>query len=423
LTSIYYYKDFHQHEDVAAFYQSLARIDLNYGPAFQTIWQLRVDQESGRVLSRIKMQPELTANLSQYCIHPTVLDACFQSLIAMLDGSDTTYLPTGFSEMCVYSKQVPANVWCLSEIVTQTDREIDCNLTLIDDEGNVVATIRGMRSTAAAKKERTDRFGDKVKRQILGYEWTYGETLNEAKRLGYWLVVGSDSQVAPELIQRLESYGAIGISSVIVGKEFQTADGQMTVRPGHVEDAKDVLKQCGELDGIVFLHGLTATADSIDPTGETAIETLIAFSQALIQQSSEQVPRVYVVTQGAFAVNDQDKHIQPSQSALNGFTRVAFNELEGLRFSSIDLPTKVSEDSVESLALELLCDDIHDEVALRGNFRLVSELVDSPMLTDDRIQYMNLDDEHPMLVRPLLAETEGVGMARNGHGSKKAVFG
>ena len=405
-------KDFRKHKDVAAFYQSLARIDLSYGPAFQTIWQLRVDQESGRVLSRIKMQPELTANLSQYCIHPTVLDACFQSLIAMLDGSDTTYLPTGFSEMCIYAKQVPANIWCLSEIVEQTDRHIDCNLTLLDDEGNVLATIRGMRSTAAAKRERTDRFGDKVKKQILGYEWTYGETLNESKRLGYWLVVGSDTQIAPELSQRLENYGAIGIAAVTVGNDFCAADGQITVRPGHVEDAKATLNQCGELDGIVFLHGLTATSSSSDPTGETAIETLIAFSQAMIQQPTERHPRVYVVTQGAFAVNEQDKNIQPSQSALNGFTRVAFNELEGLRFSSIDLPSKISEDTIESLALELLCDDVHDEVALRGNFRLVSELVDSNMLTNDRIQYMNLDDEHPILVRPLLSETEGVGMAR-----------
>jgi acyl transferase domain-containing protein/NAD(P)-dependent dehydrogenase (short-subunit alcohol dehydrogenase family)/acyl carrier protein len=399
-------------EDVPAFYQSLAQVNLNYGPAFQTVRQLRVDRSGGRVLSRIKMQPELTGNFSQYCIHPTVLDACFQSLIAMLEGSDTTYLPTGFSEMCVYAKQVPANIWCLSEIVARTDKNIDCNLTLLDDEGNIVATIRGMRSTAAAKKERTDRFGDKVKRQILGYEWTYGETLNEAKRLGYWLVVGADSKIAPELIQRLESYGAMGISPVSIGDKFNGDNEQLTLKAGDVGDASLFLNQCGELDGIVFLHGLTATANSSDPTGEKAIETLIAFSQALIKQPRERQPRVYVVTQGAFAVNEQDKNIQPSQSALNGFTRVAFNELEGLRFSSIDLPAKVNEDTVESLALELLCDDLHDEVALRGNFRLVSELVDSNMLTVDRVQYMNLDDTNPILVRPLLADVESVGMAR-----------
>lgn len=406
------FQEFCQPENVAEFYKSLAQIDLTYGPAFQTIRQLFVNRSEGRVLSRIEMQPELTDNLSLYCIHPTVLDACFQSLMAMLADSDTTYLPTGFGEMCVYAHQLPANIWCLAEIIEQNDRYIDCNINVLNDEGNILATIRGMRSTAAAKKERTDRFGDLVKRQILAYEWAYGETLNEAKRLGYWLVVGTDHSATQDTICQLENYGAIGVFSVAVGDTFCEKDGQIVaVRHGSVEDAQAVLSRYGELDGIAFMHGLAANADT-DPTGERAVSTAIAFTQAALQQQYEVCPRIYVVTQSAFAVNENETSIQPSQTAINGFTRVAFNELEGFRCSTIDLPARINEDIIDNLALELLCDDRHDEVALRGNLRLVSELLDSTMLTQDRVTYKHLNDAHPVLVRPLRADCESVGMTR-----------
>lgn len=406
------FQEFNQPENVTAFYQSLAQIDLTYGPAFQTIRQLFVNRSAGRVLARIEMQPNLAEAMSLYCIHPTVLDACFQSLMAMLGESDTTYLPTGFAEMCVYAHQLPANIWCLAEIVEQTDRFIDCNLHLLDDTGNILATVRGMRSTAAAKKERTDRFGDRVKRQILAYEWTYGETLNEAKRLGYWLVVGSDDRVTPETIRQLENYGAIGVFHVAVGDTFREENGQVVaIRQGNVEDAQAVFSCYGELDGIALLHGLDSTIEN-DPTGEGAVSTAIALTQAAIQQQYPVCPRVYLVTQAAFAVNENETTIQPSQTALNGFARVAFNELDGFRFSTIDLPARINGDILDNLALELLCDDRHDEVALRGNLRLVSELLDSPVLSTDRIAYLHLDDQHPVSIRPLRADCESMGTAR-----------
>ena len=118
------------------------------------------------------------------------------------------------------------------------------------------------------------------------------------------------------------------------------------------------------------------------------------------------------VTQCAFAVSEAETSIYPGQSAINGFARVAFNELEGLRFSSIDLPAKLSTDIWDSLAMELLCDDIHDEVALRGTLRLVSELTDSNVLFEDRICYTGLDDAHPIDVRPVRPEVESVGVSR-----------
>lgn len=404
--------------DVQDFYQRLDRLNLSYGPAFQTIREMHVNFQDRQVMSRIEMAPTLADALEGYVIHPTVLDACFQTQVSLLKVLETTYLPTGFQEMCVYASQLPANVWCLTELVEQTDRHILCDISLFGDDGQLLAIIRGMRSTAAVKQERVDRFGDPVKRQILTYDWSYGESLTEPKRLGYWLVVGADAELTQKASGNLEQYGAIQSFPVVLASssdDESLVDLGDEVTVAHVETAVDaarVLEQYSSLDGIVFLHGLAATTESDDPTGEVAISQLIAFSQALLQRDKTRRPRIYAVTQGAFAVNEHETMVQPSQSAINGFVRVAFNELEGVRFSSIDLPQKLSSEIWDSLIMELLCDSRHDEVALRGTFRLVSEMIDSPVLTEDRIQYATIDDDHPIQVRPLNDEAESMGVAR-----------
>ncbi|MDX1928049.1 MAG: SDR family NAD(P)-dependent oxidoreductase, partial [Pirellulaceae bacterium] len=321
------------------------------------------------------------------------------------------YLPTSLGELRLFVDRLPARIWCWGKKTDQNSRHIDCDLTLMNDEGLVLATITGMRSTAAAKRERTDQWGDRVKRQILTYDWTYGENLTEPKRLGYWLVVGSSVGIAEDVASRLEHYGAMVAGRVRFNGDYQQDGNVFCVRPTDLNDLQQVFAACGELDGVVFTHGMDLD-EADDPTGERALEVLTAFTQAMLQQNWERKPRVYVVTRSATAVDSRDDAVHPRQAALNGFARVAFNELDGFQFSTIDLPARIGLDMVDALTLELLCDDAHDEVALRGSLRLVSKLVDSPVLDADRLTYQVLDDDHPVLVRPLRADSESVGTAR-----------
>ncbi len=405
------FEHFAAKEDIESFYRGLDQMGLSYGPAFQTVRELRLNKSKDQVLARIEMQSTLTANLDRYRIHPTVLDACFQTLSAMLGNAESTYLPTGIGELCLYVERLPDRIWCVGEKIEQSARHIDCDLTLMNDDGLVVASVRGMRSTAASRRERTDQFGDRVKRQILSYQWRYGENLTEPKRLGYWLVIGASTGIVQDIAARLEHYGAMIAGKVSCNGQFSQDGSVFTVHPHDLAGMQQVLAACGELDGVVFTHSMDAE-DNDDPIGEHALGTLVNFTQAMLGQNWERKPRVYVVTRSAFAIDDRDDEVQPRQSAMNGFCRVAFNELEGFQFSTIDLPARVSLDTVDALALELLCDDQYDEVAVRGGLRLVSELVDSKLLSEDRVQYLHLDDDHPVVVRPLLPDVESVGTSR-----------
>ena len=401
-------------QSVAQLYENLASIGLTYGPAFQTVTEIRVDKAAGKVLSRIELQPNLAEDLFKYKLHPTLLDACFHSLMTMLDSRESTYLPTGLKEMNLYVTKSPAVIYCLGERVFQDQRHIDCDLTLVDESGTLVATIRGMRSTAAGRREqqRTDKQGDRVRQQVLNYEWTFSESVGEPKRLGHWLIVGGHDMVTETVAEQLQNFGAMIAGVVRIGQNYRSEDNQFEVRAADRNEIDRVLATCGELDGVVFTHGLSSTIDSSDPTAEAAIAHMSVVTQALHSYGYEIAPRVYVITRNALPVKDHDPRLDPAQSAINGYVRVAFNELDGFRFSSIDLASRVDSSMLDRLVIELMGDDEHDEVAFRGSLRYVSELADSGALSADRSASQAISDSNPIQIRAMKSDSASSGSAR-----------
>lgn len=399
--------------DTAQFYRDLSTVGLNYEPLFQTVRELYLQPERGTVLARVAIDETLTGDLDQYLLHPTMLDGCFQTLIAMLNSTDTTYLPTHIEEFCVYTTEAPTEIWCVGEMVSQNANSITCDLRLTDESGVEIAVVRGLRATAAARGDRTDQYGDRVKRQLLNYQWEHGATLAEPKRLGHWLSVGDAGEVSELAKSRLEGYGAMLKSVVNYGEEYQQDGNQFVVRHDSVSDAQQVLQQTGDLNGIVFFTALDDTVRADCPTGEKALNAMIMFSKALQDIPLEKRPRVYVVTHAAFSVDEYDGVVNPASATLNGFIRVASNELDGFRFTTVDLPTDLDDETIaESLVLELVCDAEEDEVAIRGDLRLVSELLETGALTDDVIVPTVLDNDHPIVIRPLRTDAENVGTVR-----------
>ncbi|MDX1928072.1 MAG: type I polyketide synthase, partial [Pirellulaceae bacterium] len=130
-------RQFKTQQDVKVFYRDLDQMGLSYGPAFQTVRELRLNDSKDQVFARIEMQPELTKNLGLYRMHPTVLDACFQTLSAMLGNAESTYLPTSLGELRLFVDRLPARIWCWGKKTDQNSRHIDCDLTLMNDEGLV----------------------------------------------------------------------------------------------------------------------------------------------------------------------------------------------------------------------------------------------------------------------------------------------
>ena len=137
-----------QEVSVDDLYRQLAHNGLQYGPCFRGIEKIwRGDAEA---LAYVSAPLELRPELSNYLVHPAVLDSCFQALAAAVDSGTQQhglYLPTGISRIRVHGEPGP-EVWCHVRLVRRPDQTKDVlegEIRLLDEAGTVFVEASGLR--------------------------------------------------------------------------------------------------------------------------------------------------------------------------------------------------------------------------------------------------------------------------------------
>ncbi len=137
---------------VEAYYQHLATVGAEYGPAFRgidAIW--RAD---GEALGRIKLPVSAEDKDSKYFIHPALLDACFHVFGTAVPGitdldsekNNIIYVPVGIQRMQFLSAS-GNSVYCHAQLRTADEsnsKTLKGDLTISDETGQVIATVNGL---------------------------------------------------------------------------------------------------------------------------------------------------------------------------------------------------------------------------------------------------------------------------------------
>ncbi|MEK7285885.1 MAG: SDR family NAD(P)-dependent oxidoreductase [Nitrospirota bacterium] len=341
-------------------YKRFAGFSMHYGPAFQPIKALRLSANRQEVLTEIELPEALEDSLSDYIVHPSLLDGCFQSVLSLLDPKDSAFLPTGIRDLRVYGA-LQKRFSCHGVVTTRRTRFVECNLTLIGEDGSVVAKITGLTCSALAAKRTKREYptGDHV------YHWKPALLDQKEAAFQRYLILSEPTVGSLSIVLKLQL-------EEIYGKNVTLGDWR------NASNCQSLLQ--APYDAVVFMAG-SGINDTFDVTGEIAAAGLLTTLQVLAKQ--ENAPRLYVITQNAFQVASDvtptavDVPPVPAQGALVGMTRVSLNELGQLRPTTIDLPRVTNADIMEMLALELQSDDEKDEVALRVDGRFYSELLPS----------------------------------------------
>jgi hypothetical protein len=131
-------------------YSTLRRCGLWYGPYFQRIRSLW--RRPGEVLAYIEPHEELRRQ-DTHTLHPTILDACFQSLAAALDDAGTKgisrpFLPVRIQSVRVYHRPA-GSIHSHGILKSNTDRMIIGDIRLFDEAGALVAEIGSLRCLRA----------------------------------------------------------------------------------------------------------------------------------------------------------------------------------------------------------------------------------------------------------------------------------
>jgi acyl transferase domain-containing protein/NADPH:quinone reductase-like Zn-dependent oxidoreductase/acyl carrier protein len=139
-------------------YEKFKSIGLDYGPGFATIEELRSgDRET---LARIRLGASVQAQLDQYLLFPALLDAAFQSLLGVMEGTRLQlYLPARMRRIQLHRRLNAASELLFTSharLVFRDDARLVGDISIFDVEGNLVAEVEGLRCNALAERNRRD---------------------------------------------------------------------------------------------------------------------------------------------------------------------------------------------------------------------------------------------------------------------------
>ncbi len=151
--------------DGAELYRRFAAHGLIYGPAFQGVAEVWAGKNEA--LGRIVAPAAIANELSEYRIHPALLDACLQITLATIpdqpDQARVIFVPSKAERIRFYSGGERI-AWCHMTLVQSAARSIVGHFLVLSADGEIIAEIDGLRL------RRVDLGGPS---EIPAYQWRY----------------------------------------------------------------------------------------------------------------------------------------------------------------------------------------------------------------------------------------------------------
>lgn len=376
-------------------YAHFSRQGFEYGPCFQGIARLwRGDSEA---LAQLQIATADAAEDQNYHLHPTVLDACFQVLIAINpgDGQATgVYLPVGIDRVRVHRRPT-GQLWSYARLVEQTAERLSGDILLLDEHGSVLVEILGFRAQSLQTAQSSLAI-EKLDSMFYELAWKAQPHEPQSKQprpteeAGSWLIF-SDGYVGEALTTLLHEQGETCVT-LTAGATYRVVEPGRAYQlsPDHIEDLEQVLEELrttsAALRGVVHLWSLRATplaeltVDALEADQKLGCLSVMRAVQLLVQADIS--TRLWLVTRGAQPVSSADQNLALAQTPLWGLGRViGYQEHVGLWGGAIDLDPAAPADEARQLLDELLSADGEDQIAFRAGERYIARLVQSTNLT------------------------------------------
>ena len=173
--------------NVETYYERLRAQGLEFGPDFKGIEELW--RQNGEALGLIRLPAALSAEKKGYLIHPVLLDACLQPIIAALpQGADSkdsarTYLPYLVQYYKVH-RRPGDRVWSHIRIRTEAGQETDqrqADIDIFSQTGELLAEVKGLTLRRASREALTGSERDEFEEWLYEIKWKADPRLRETR--------------------------------------------------------------------------------------------------------------------------------------------------------------------------------------------------------------------------------------------------
>jgi polyketide synthase 5 len=349
---------------------------VQYGPAFSGLAAVHTAEGTdGSVVAEVGLPGAIRSQQSAYTIHPALLDACFQAVDAHPDVRAVSQgflpIPLGVRELRTYGPTRKTH-YCLAKVIdVDPTGHVEADFDLLDEDGNVLLSLRGARFGTGSPLARRDRV---LNERLLGIEWKQQELAEPEQPLaGPVLVLGTGD--ASEAL-------AAALEDALVAAETEVTAIAWPEASDHEANAEQLTSYLdgGEYSSVVIVTGASGAAEQDRPArGADQVRHLVRIARQLAEIQGL-TSRVYIVTNGAQSVLAGDV-IDLELAGLRGLARVIGTEYPHLNVTQIDID---GPGNAEQIAKQLLSGSEEDETAWRAGEFYVARMSPAPLRAEDR---------------------------------------
>ncbi|MET9799091.1 SDR family oxidoreductase, partial [Nocardiopsis alba] len=317
--------------DPGELYAAWAASGLEYGPDLRVVRSLSAGD--GHVTAEL----DGAATAGPWLLHPHVVDGVLQLVSVAVQtparaSAVRVTVPVGVERLTVYAP-VPPRVGVRVRRVHDPDGHLVADARIVDQDGNVVVSMKGVRMHRAATSGRSVP-GGRIR-------WAPAEPGAPRPIKGAWVLLrpptGRPSPLTEETARALRERGARVVE---------------VVPPDLAEGLSDqaferLWERVGAVSGVVHLRSTGAARDDEDEFA-AGVRTCLYAVRTLAAHSRD--ARFVVVTEDAQPVREDDRPV-PARSALWGLVRTAAIEYPGLTVRLVDTASGVQPRRVVADAL------------------------------------------------------------------------
>ena len=375
--------------NVSSFYQELAELGIEYGPAFQGLSQIW--QGTNEALGQVILAPENAEDDSSYQLHPALLDSCFHLLGAatppsLREESDKVYVPVGLQTLKVHQagqSQVWAHV-SFSSPITNEDGSLkdalESNIKLFGENGTLAAEIIGLQVRRISRSAIRQMPQNKVEDWLYELNWELSsQAPDKSNVINKWLIFADDNGVGEQIAEQLKAQD-VTVTLIRQGDEYKQIDGNnwqlSPTRTDHFQQLFSEMNKSlnGSSLGIIHLWGVDNIFDSATQKTDALLRdaqshvcgSILHLVQALSERSISPA-QFCLITQGVHAIKPDDNLQGIVQSSVWGLGRTIAMEYPNWKCACIDIRTVDNE-----LINEVLSQDEENQVALHDGERFVA---------------------------------------------------
>ncbi len=342
---------------------------FEFGPQFDLIKDVWTNGTEFLVL--ICPTEDIINDASAYVIHPSIIDACFQTML-LVKGFEGRFVPKEITRVTILQKPICIEQFYAHTKFLESENTPTCNITLMDSFARPVMIIEKY-TTEEISTDKT-----KVTYENSSFTFSWEQLTPEtpaANQVNVWLILKDQNTFAERFSQHVADSKNVYLFDKTPAEFSEVLDEISSKMKG---DERLLVINFWPVDCCKY----DADMHNFDATHELAFESCLLISQEILKKEAlSKNTQLVFVTSGVVTIAEQDRYPTidtadtfPWSASVFGFRRTMSEEITTPKASVVDLPPNPINDDFHNMVEDLRNPTMEEEVVYRDGVRYANRI-------------------------------------------------